>query len=81
MGTKEEDFVERIFIASTHHYLLIFTSKGRVYWLKVYQIPQAGRAAKGKAIVNLINMAPGERVAAERQEQSRTPRLTQLLLS
>ena len=64
MGTKEEDFVERIFVASTHHYLLIFTSKGRVYWLKVYQIPQAGRAAKGKAIVNLINMVEGERVAA-----------------
>ena len=64
MGTKEEDFVERIFIASTHHYLLVFTSKGRVYWLKVYQIPQAGRAAKGKAIVNLINMVEGERVAA-----------------
>jgi DNA gyrase subunit A len=64
MGTKEEDFVERIFIASTHHYVLVFTSKGRVYWLKVYQIPQAGRAAKGKAIVNLINMVDGERVAA-----------------
>ena len=56
--------MERIFIASTHHYLLVFTSKGRVYWLKVYQIPQAGRAAKGKAIVNLINMVEGERVAA-----------------
>jgi DNA gyrase subunit A len=64
MGTKEEDFVERIFIASTHHYVLVFTSKGRLYWLKVYQIPQAGRAAKGKAIVNLINMVDGERVAA-----------------
>jgi DNA gyrase subunit A len=64
MATKEEDFVERIFIASTHHYVLIFTSGGRVYWLKVYQIPQAGRAAKGKAIVNLINMAAGEKVAA-----------------
>ncbi len=64
MGTKEEDFVEKIFIASTHHYVLIFTSKGRVYWLKVYQIPQAGRAAKGKAIVNLINLTEGERVAA-----------------
>ena len=64
MGTKEEDFVERIFIASTHNYLLVFTTKGKLYWLKVYQIPQAGRAAKGKAIVNLINMAPGERVAA-----------------
>ncbi|MDA8125017.1 MAG: DNA gyrase subunit A, partial [Deltaproteobacteria bacterium] len=64
MGTKEEDFVEKIFIASTHHYVLIFTSKGRVYWLKVYQIPQAGRAAKGKAVVNLINLVEGERVAA-----------------
>ena len=64
MGTKEEDFVEKIFIASTHHYLLIFTNLGKVYWLKVYQLPQAGRAAKGKAIVNLVNIASGERVAA-----------------
>jgi DNA gyrase subunit A len=64
MGTKEEDFVEKIFIASTHHYLLIFTNTGKVYWLKVYQLPQAGRAAKGKAIVNLINLAQGERVSA-----------------
>ena len=64
MGTKEEDFVEKIFIASTHHYLLVFTSAGKVYWLKVYQIPQAGRAAKGKAMVNLVNLAPGEKVRA-----------------
>ena len=64
MGTKEEDFVEKIFIASTHHYILIFTNLGRVYWLKVYQLPQAGRAAKGKAIVNLVNLSQGERVAA-----------------
>ncbi len=64
MGTKEEDFVEKIFIASTHHYILIFTNVGRVYWLKVYQIPQAGRASKGKAIVNLVNLSPGERVAS-----------------
>jgi DNA gyrase subunit A len=64
MGTKEEDFVEKIFIASTHHYLLVFTSTGKVHWLKVYQIPQAGRAAKGKAIVNLVNLGPGERVSA-----------------
>ena len=63
MGTKEEDFVEKIFIASTHHYLLVFTNTGKVYWLKVYQIPQAGRAAKGKAMVNLFNLAPGERSA------------------
>jgi len=64
MGTKEEDFVEKIFIASTHHYLLIFTSAGKVHWLKVYLLPQAGRAAKGKAIVNLVNLAPGEKVSA-----------------
>ena len=64
MGTKEEDFVEKIFIASTHHYLLVFTNTGKVYWLKVYQIPQAGRAAKGKAMVNLVNLAPGEKVSA-----------------
>ena len=64
MGTKEEDFVEKIFIASTHNYLLVFTSAGKVHWLKVYQIPQAGRAAKGKAMVNLVNLAPGERVMA-----------------
>ena len=64
MGTKEEDFVEKIFIASTHNYLLVFTNTGKVHWLKVYQLPQAGRAAKGKAIVNLLNLAPGERVSA-----------------
>jgi DNA gyrase subunit A len=64
MGTKEEDFVEKIFIASTHHYVLIFTNKGKVHWLKVYQIPQGGRAAKGKAVVNLISIASGERMAA-----------------
>ncbi len=64
MGTKEEDFVEKIFVASTHNYLLVFTSTGKVHWLKVYQLPQAGRAAKGKAIVNLLNLAPGERVSA-----------------
>jgi DNA gyrase subunit A len=64
MGTKEEDFVEKIFVASTHHYLLIFTNTGKVHWLKVYQLPQAGRAAKGKAIVNLVNLAPNERVSA-----------------
>jgi len=64
MGTKEEDFVEHIFIASTHSYILIFTDQGRVHWLKVYQVPQAGRAAKGKAIVNLINIGEKEKVAA-----------------
>ncbi|MDX9746309.1 MAG: DNA gyrase subunit A [Syntrophales bacterium] len=64
MQPKAEDFVERIFIASTHHYILIFTTEGRVYWLKVYQIPQAGRAARGKAIINLINLSQQEKLAA-----------------
>ena len=64
MGTKEDDFVERIFIASTHSYVLCFTNTGRVHWLKVHQIPQAGRAAKGKAIVNLIGISSSERVRA-----------------
>ncbi len=63
MGTKEEDFVEKIFIASTHHFILIFTNRGRVHWLKVYQLPQAGRSSRGKAIVNLLQMGEGERVA------------------
>ncbi|MCK9229508.1 MAG: DNA gyrase subunit A [Syntrophales bacterium] len=64
MGTKDDDFVERIFIASSHSYILFFTNQGRVYWLKVYQIPQASRAAKGKAVVNLIDIAKDERVTA-----------------
>jgi DNA gyrase subunit A len=64
MSTREEDFVEDLFVASTHTYVLIFTTKGRVYWLKVYDIPQAGRAAKGKAIVNVVNMSSDERVAS-----------------
>jgi len=62
MGTKDEDFVEKLFVASTHHYLLIFTDAGRLYWLKVHELPQAGRASKGKAIVNLVNMTGGEQV-------------------
>jgi DNA gyrase subunit A len=63
MGTKEEDFVERLFVASTHHTFLFFTNKGRVYWRKVYEIPQAGRLSKGKAIVNLLNLEKDEEVA------------------
>ncbi|MCF8034963.1 MAG: DNA gyrase subunit A [Desulfarculaceae bacterium] len=62
MGTKDEDFVEKLFVASTHHYLLIFTDAGRLYWLKVHELPQAGRASKGKAIVNLVQMASDEKV-------------------
>ncbi len=63
MGTKEEDFVERLFVASTHHTFLFFTNKGRVYWRKVYEIPQAGRLSKGKAIVNLLNLEKDEALA------------------
>lgn len=63
-GSREEDFVEHLFIANTHDYLLFFTDKGKCYWLKVYDIPQGGRAAKGRAIVNLIGCEPGEKVEA-----------------
>ena len=56
---KDEDFIEHLFVASTHDYLLVFTDDGRCFWLKVHEIPQAGRAAKGKPIVNLINVTPG----------------------
>ena len=62
MRHKEEDFVENLFIASTHSYILIFTSKGKVYWLKVHEIPQGGRASRGKAIVNLLNLQDDEKV-------------------
>jgi DNA gyrase subunit A len=61
---KDEDFVQHLFIGATHDYLLVFTHDGRVYWLKVHEIPQAGRAAKGKPIVNLINVSSDTRVAA-----------------
>ena len=64
MGVREEDFVEHLFIASTKDYILFFTDKGRVYWLKVHEIPEAGRVARGKAIVNLIGVRPGEKVTA-----------------
>ncbi len=64
MGTKEEDFVSLLFIASTHSYIMFFTSLGKVYWLKVHELPEAGRAAKGKAIVNLLSLGPKEQVSA-----------------
>jgi DNA gyrase subunit A len=63
MQTREEDFVEQLFIASTHDYLLFFTNIGKVHWLKVYEIPQAGRAARGKAAVNLLQLQPGEHIS------------------
>ena len=61
---KEEDFNEHLFIASTHDYVLFFTDKGTVHWLKVHEIPEAGRTSKGKAIINLLSLAPGEKVSA-----------------
>jgi DNA gyrase subunit A len=64
MRTREEDFVERLFIASTHDYILIFTDRGKVYWRKVHEIPEVGTAGKGKAIVNLVSMSSKEKLAA-----------------
>src|SRR6266566_5180199 len=62
MKTRDEEFVEHLFIASTHAYILIFTNTGRVYWLKVYEIPDVGAAGKGKHIGNLVSLQPGETV-------------------
>ena len=62
METKEEDFVSELFIAATHDYMLFFSNLGRLYWLKAYQLPEAGRAAKGKALVNLLALSEGERI-------------------
>ncbi len=64
MGTKQEDFVEQLFIASTHDYMMFFTSRGRCHWLKVHEIPQGGRAARGKAIVNVLQLTADEFVSA-----------------
>jgi len=61
---KEEDFVDKLFIANTHDYILCFSSRGRVYWLKVYELPQGGRASRGKPIVNLLPLQDGERINA-----------------
>ena len=63
METKEEDIVEDLFVASTHSYLLFFTNKGKVHWLKVHEIPEGGRQARGKAMANVLSLAEGERVA------------------
>lgn len=63
METKEEDFVEQLFIGSTHDYMLFFSNLGRLYWLKTYQLPEAGRAAKGKAMINLLQLSEGERIS------------------
>ncbi len=64
METKDEDFVEHLFVASTHHTFLFFTNQGRLYWCKVYEIPQASRTSRGKAIINLLNFQNEERLTA-----------------
>jgi DNA gyrase subunit A len=64
METKEEDFVEHFYIANTHHYILCFTNVGKIHWLKVYATPEGSRAAKGKALVNLLQLEDGETVSA-----------------
>src|SRR5262249_750558 len=64
MTTREEDVVEHLFIANTHAYILIFTDRGKCYWLRVYDIPEVSRSSKGKSIANLVHMAEGERLAA-----------------
>ncbi|MBW8878178.1 MAG: DNA gyrase subunit A [Acidobacteria bacterium] len=63
MVTKDDDFVEHLYVATAHSYILVFTESGRVHWLKVHAIPETGPAAKGKAIVNLLNLEPSERLA------------------
>jgi DNA gyrase subunit A len=64
MSMRSEDFAEHIFVASTHSYILFFTDRGRVLWMKVHELPQMGRAARGKAIINLLNLSGGEEVTA-----------------
>ncbi len=63
-GTKEDDFIEHMFIASTHQYILFFTDKGRVYWLKVHEIPEGGRAARGRSILNILQKEKEESITA-----------------
>jgi DNA gyrase subunit A len=64
MGTRDQDFVQRLFVASTHAYILFFTNRGRVHWLKIWELPQLGRAARGKALVNVLQLTEGEKVQA-----------------
>ncbi|NVM21553.1 MAG: DNA gyrase subunit A [Desulfobacterales bacterium] len=79
MAIKEEDFVDRLFIASTHEIFLFFTNLGRVYWRKVHELPQAGRLARGKAIVNLLSLTDEEKVATVLPVRSFEPGLTVLM--
>ncbi len=64
MNTKEEDFVEKLFITSSHSYMFFFTTRGRLYWMRAYEIPEGVRTSKGKAIVNLLQLAPEEKITA-----------------
>ncbi len=64
MATREQDYVEQLFVASTHSYILVFTDRGRCHWLKVYEIPDVGVAGKGKNVTNLVELEPGEKVTA-----------------
>ena len=64
MRTREEDFVNHLFVASTHSYIMIFSDRGRAYWLKVHEIPDVGPDGKGKSIANLVSMEDGEKIAA-----------------
>jgi len=64
MATREEDVVRHLFVANTHAYILIFTDRGKCYWLRVYDVPEVGRSSKGKSIANLVNMSDGEKIAA-----------------
>ena len=63
-ATKEDDFVEKLFIANTHDYILCFSNRGRVYWLKVYEVPQGSRTSRGKPIVNLVPLEEDEKITA-----------------
>ena len=64
MRTRDEDFVSHLFVASTHAYIMIFSDRGRAYWLKVHEIPDVGPGGKGKSIANLVSMEEGEKIAA-----------------
>jgi len=64
MRTRDEDFVSHLFVASTHAYIMIFSDRGRAYWLKVHEIPDVGPGGKGKSIANLVSMEEGEQIAA-----------------
>jgi DNA gyrase subunit A len=64
MSTKEDDYVENLFITSTHDYLMLFSDRGKAYWLKVYAIPEGGRTSRGKAVINCIDIEPGEKITA-----------------